>query len=142
MITLVVRRKISAAPERLFDAWTRPEELQKWWGPRGVICVAAQVDLRVGGLYRIANQFPDGKVIWITGEFEIIERPSRLAYTWKLESQAGPVERVMVTFKGSGTNTEVVVRHERIAEVLVRERHEQGWRACLSGLAAYAETGL
>jgi len=57
-LTLVVRRTIGASPERVFDAWTKPERLRLWWGPRGVTCTAAEVDLRVGGRYRIANQFP------------------------------------------------------------------------------------
>jgi uncharacterized protein YndB with AHSA1/START domain len=43
------------------------------WGPEGVSCIAAEVDLRVGGRYRIANKFPDGRVFWIVGELQIIE---------------------------------------------------------------------
>ncbi len=57
---LVVRRTIKAGPERVFEAWTRPELLLAWWGPRPVRCSGAEVDLRVGGRYRIDNQLPDG----------------------------------------------------------------------------------
>jgi uncharacterized protein YndB with AHSA1/START domain len=73
MITLVVRKTIRATRERLFDAWTQPIQLRQWWGPEDVECLDAEVDLRVGGRYRIANRFPDGRVVWITGEFELIE---------------------------------------------------------------------
>jgi uncharacterized protein YndB with AHSA1/START domain len=137
MLTLVVRKMIRATPERLFDAWTRPEELKKWWGPQSVTCVDAVVDLIVGGRYRIANQFPTGDVVWITGEFEVIEPPSRLVYTWRLGAEAGPSERVSVTFEPRGANTEVTVTHERISSIPVRDVHEQGWRGCLDGLAEY-----
>ena len=74
LLSLAVRRVVRAAPERVFDAWTRPEELRRWWGPNGLVCTEAHVDLRVGGRYRIANLFPDGNVLWICGEFEVIER--------------------------------------------------------------------
>jgi uncharacterized protein YndB with AHSA1/START domain len=111
----------------------------RWWGPQGVACPAAEIDLRVGGSYRIANQFPDGKVIWIVGIFEVIEPPHRLTYTWKLESQDGPVERVTVSFEAHGAATEVVVTHERIPDEAARTSHERGWIGCLDSLAQYAD---
>jgi uncharacterized protein YndB with AHSA1/START domain len=137
MVTLVVRKTIRATPERLFDAWTRPEELKRWWGPQSVTCIDAAVDLMVGGSYRIANRFPSGDVVWITGEFELIDRPHRLVYTWRLGTDIGPSERVSVTFEANGPNTEVTVTHERIPGIPVRDIHEQGWHGCLDGLAEY-----
>ncbi len=136
-VTLVVRKTIHATPERLFDAWTRPEELKKWWGPQSVTCADAVVDLTVGGSYRIANRFPNGDVVWITGEFEVIEPPKRLVYSWRLGTDTGPSERVSVTFEARGANTDVTVTHERIPGIPVRDVHEQGWNGCLDGLAEY-----
>ena len=137
MVTLVVRRTIRATPERLFDAWTRPEELKKWWGPTGVTCTDAVVDLGVGGRYRIANRFPNGDVVWITGEFEVVERPHRLVYSWRLGTDTQTPERVSVTFVARAGNTEVTVTHERIPSIPVRDVHEQGWFGCLNGLAIF-----
>ena len=140
-MVLVVTRMIRATPERLFDAWTSPAELVKWWGPDSVTCVGAEVDLRIGGSYRIGNRFPDGTVLWIAGEFELVERPARLAYTWRIEPAQGADERVLVTFIARGADTEVSIRHERIGDEARRRRHEQGWRGCLAGLAQYAHNG-
>jgi uncharacterized protein YndB with AHSA1/START domain len=137
--TLVVRRRINATREELFAAWTQPALLVRWWGPQGVACPAAEIDLRVGGSYRIANQFPDGRVLWISGIFEVIEPPDRLTYTWKLESQTGPAERVTVCFEAHGAATEVVVTHERIPDDAARTSHERGWNGCLDSLLEYAE---
>ncbi|HYM26653.1 MAG TPA: SRPBCC domain-containing protein [Steroidobacteraceae bacterium] len=134
VLSLVVRRVVRAAPQRVFDAWTRPEELCRWWGPNGVVCTEAHVDLRVGGRYRIANRFPDGKILWICGEYQLIEPPARLVYSWRIESRGGGAERVSVCFEACAQGTLVVVTHERIADQAVRERHEQGWRGCLDGL--------
>jgi uncharacterized protein YndB with AHSA1/START domain len=136
---LIVRRSIRASPERIFDAWTQPRRLKQWWGPKSVECIAAEVDLRVGGRYRIANQFPDGKVLWISGEFEVIERPRKLVYTWRVGPDEAPAERVTITFEARGEETEVIVMHERIATDAMRDMHQQGWVGCLDGLVDYLE---
>jgi uncharacterized protein YndB with AHSA1/START domain len=136
-LSLVVRRRIAATPERLFEAWTRAEEMREWWGPENVKCIAVEVDLRVGGAYRVANQFPDGTVLWISGEFLIVERPHRLQYTWRVSSADAAVERVTVQFVPVDAHTEVIVTHDHIASEPSRGRHEQGWRGCLAGLTEY-----
>ena len=141
LLTLIVRRSIHATAEKLFDAWTQPEQLKQWWGPNAVICIAAEVDLKVGGRYRIANQFPDGKVLWISGEFEAIERPKRLIYSWRIGAESGPTERVIVRFEPSGSSTEVIVTHERIPAVAARDLHQQGWDGCLQKLAKFTGSG-
>jgi uncharacterized protein YndB with AHSA1/START domain len=135
-VSLVARRTIRATPERLFKAWTCPEQLMAWWGPPGVECIDAQIDLQVGGEYRIANRFPDGRVVWISGEFEAIEPPHRLVYTWRLDSQTEP-ERVTVRLEPRGESTEVIVVHERISDDAARRGHAEGWEGCLTGLEAY-----
>jgi len=139
MMTLVVRRTIRASAERLFTAWTDPAQLKLWWGPRGVQCTSAEVDLRLGGRYRIGNRFPDGKVLWITGEFETIEPPRKLVYSWSLEPATHDPERVTVQFEARGDATEVIVTHERIADEALRDMHQQGWMGCLEGLVDYLE---
>jgi len=135
--TLVVRRLSRATPERLFAFWTEPEHLMRWWGPNGASCPAAEIDLRAGGSYRIANRFADGNVVWIAGVFEEIQRPHRLVYTWQLEKPAASRERVSVSFEPHGDMTQVIVTHERIAGAAARTSHERGWNGCLDGLARY-----
>lgn len=132
-IHLVVRRTIRAEPGRLFEAWTTPEQLKKWWGPKGVRCSHAEVDLREGGRYRLANETPDGTV-WISGEFQRINAPSELVYTWNIEPATRPPERVTVRFEANGNETDVVVVHERIVSEAARDQHEMGWVGCLDGL--------
>jgi uncharacterized protein YndB with AHSA1/START domain len=137
--TLVVRRIIRASPEKLFAAWTEPDQLTQWWGPEGVSCAGAEIDLRPGGKYRIANRFPDGALLWITGVFEIVERPHRLAYTWQLELPSASIERVSVQFEPHGAGTQVTVTHERIGSPSAFASHEGGWNGCLEGLVRYAQ---
>ena len=134
---LEVRRLVRARPERVFAAWTSSEQLKQWWGPAGGTCGRAEVDLRPGGRYRIENLFPDGRTIWIVGEFEAVTPPHEVVYTWRVEPGGGPRERVTVRFEQRGDGTEVVVVHEQIPDEPTRARHEQGWIGCLSGLAEY-----
>jgi uncharacterized protein YndB with AHSA1/START domain len=141
METLVVRKTIQASPERLFAAWTEPEQLRAWWGPEGVVCIEAEVDLRPGGRYRIGNQFPDQSVLWIVGEFEAVEPPRRLVYTWRVEGISQAPERVTVQFDSRGAATEVIVTHDRIASRELRDQHLHGWEGCLAGLAEYVSAG-
>lgn len=132
---LVVRRRIRATPQRLFDAWTDPDALVKWWGPADMTCPEAEVDLRVGGAYRIANRNAEGEVVWIAGEFEEVSPPERLVYTWRL-GPSETSERVTVRFEPQGDATDVIVVHERIATAAQREGHELGWNGCIDGLVA------
>jgi uncharacterized protein YndB with AHSA1/START domain len=138
-VTLVVRKTIRAGAERLFEAWTQPHQLKKWWGPVDVKCIEAQVDLRVGGQFRIGNQLPSGNILWITGEFESIERPHKLIYTWYVEGDSKRPERVTVHFEPVDGATEVMVVHALIPDEPTRARHEQGWLGCLAGLLQYVE---
>ena len=135
---LVVRRTIRATPDRLFDAWTDPKQLAQWWGPEDVVCTQAEVDARPGGAYRIANRLPDGSILWISGLFEVVERPKGLVFSWQVEGTNSRVEQVTVEFTAIDRGTEVVVTHERIGDEKTRERHAYGWQGCLEGLSRYA----
>lgn len=83
------------------------------------------------------NRLPDGALLCIHGVFEIVERPFRLVFSWGVEGRQARTERVTVQFAPQGTETEVIVTHERIADELTRERHASGWEGCLAGLARY-----
>lgn len=133
---LVVSRTIRAAPDRVFDAWTTADQITRWWGGGGVTCPEAQVELAVGGAYRIANAMPDGTVTWISGVFEFVERPYRLRYTWDVEpadpDAASSV--VAVEFAPVDGGTLVTVNQTRIPSDDARLMFEAGWNGCLDGL--------
>ena len=135
--SLQVKRFVPATPERVFDAWTNPDDLQKWWGPVGVRCRSAEVDLRVGGQYRIANEFPDGTILWIAGEFEVVQRPRLLVYTWTVQTEAPKKERVTVQFEPHARGTDLILKHELIHTTKLRDQHQQGWLGCLDALVEF-----
>jgi uncharacterized protein YndB with AHSA1/START domain len=136
-VSLIVRRTIRALPERVFAAWTEASQVAKWWGPRNVRCAGAEIDLRAGGRYRIGNELPDGKLLWICGEFERVTPPRELVYTWRIEPGPETSERVTVRFEPREAATEVIVIHERIGDEATRAGHEAGWEGCLDGLVEH-----
>lgn len=136
-MALEVRRLVRASPSRVFAAWTEPAQIREWWGPTGVTCPEAHVDLCVGGTFRIANQLPDGTLVWATGHFERIDPPHELVYTWRFDPGPDAESRVVVRFEAREGATEVVVRHEGIPNESMRAEHEAGWHGCLDGLVTH-----
>jgi uncharacterized protein YndB with AHSA1/START domain len=140
--SLQMRKVIRASPERVFHAWTNPDELTKWWGPKGVRCVSAEIELIVGGQYRIENELPDGTILWIGGEFDTIEKPHFLSYTWIVETEDPTVEHVSVRFEPHESGTEVILSHAQIRTAALRDQHQHGWLGCMDGLLDYlSESG-
>lgn len=135
---LTTSRLIAGTPDRLFKLWTDPAHVQRWWGPEGVDCPYAELDLKQGGAYRIANRMSDGTVVWISGEFEVVDPPSLLVYTWRTDANAPVPERVTVRFAAQGDMTELTVLHELVPDVETMRSHENGWCGCLDALAEYA----
>lgn len=62
--TFELTRDFAAAPERMWKAWTEPDELRRWWGPKGFPPTHCRVDLRRGGVFHYGLAMPDGGVIW------------------------------------------------------------------------------
>ncbi|MGI9658388.1 MAG: SRPBCC family protein [Gaiellaceae bacterium] len=136
-LSLLVGRFVAASPDLVFNAWTQPDLLERWWGPKEISCSEAQVDLRVGGRYRLANRDPEGAVLWITGIFEAVERPHRLVYTWAHEpvDESTEYTRVTVRFEAADGGTEVTLVHELLPSQESKATHAAGWHGCLDGLA-------
>lgn len=129
---LEVRRTIRAPRQRVFDAWTKTEELKAWHAPGPLTVSFAEIDLRPGGAYRIHMREPDGKEHCVSGVYREVDPPRKVSYTWGWDGDH-PVKDSLVTleFHERGTSTEVVLRHEGIIDDAERANHEKGWTAIL-----------
>jgi uncharacterized protein YndB with AHSA1/START domain len=123
---LVIERVFDAPRERVFDVFTQPEHLRKWWGPKGVDITVAEFDARPGGKIFTAERHPDGAMNYIAGVVREIERPSRLVFAIHFADADGrriaPPAGVglpndwdedivtLVTFTAEGQRTRVTVR--------------------------------
>jgi uncharacterized protein YndB with AHSA1/START domain len=66
---LVISRHFNGTPERIYELWTTPELLERWWGPAGFTVPYCKVDLRVGGEYHYCVRSPEGANYWSKGNF-------------------------------------------------------------------------
>ena len=74
--------KVFAAPRQaVWDAWTKPELFKQWYMPAPYSVAGCEFDLRVGGSLRVETQAPDGSIMPLSGEFKVVEEPSRLVMT-------------------------------------------------------------
>ncbi len=72
--SLVITRIFDAPRERVWRAWSEPEQMMKWWGPKEFTSPACKMDFRVGGKYLFCMRAPDGKDYWITGVYKEISK--------------------------------------------------------------------
>ena len=133
-----------APRELVFKAWTDPERLKRWWGPKNFTNPVCEIDLRPGGAIRIHMRGPDGTVYPMTGVFQEIVEPERLVFTSAaLDQEGNPPFEVLntVTFAeqgGKATQTlqaRVVKRTAKAAPYLAGM--EAGWTQTLERLEAY-----
>jgi len=139
--TVRLQRTYDATAEEVFDAWTNPEVLRRWWMVDDVGSTPqADVDLRVGGSYRLSiERAGEDSAHTVRGTYREIVRPERLIYTWAWEEQDGSTgheSTVTVSFVQEGERTTVVVDHTGLPDEASRVRHSEGWQACLRILGA------
>lgn len=143
---LVIERRLQAPPERVFDAFTDAEQLKQWWWPNGFTCPAAEVDLRVGGKYRLAMEWPGSFPAaaqfshHMGGEFYEIDRPRRLVMSGRaVNDEQGELFATLieVTFEPRDGGTAITVRQSYFAPLPPPEAMggaEQGWSEQLQKL--------
>jgi uncharacterized protein YndB with AHSA1/START domain len=90
---LVIRRVFDAPRDLVWQAWTEPERLMQWWGPKDYIMNVSRLDLRPGGLFHYGMRSPDGREVW--GRFAYIDvaAPEKLVFTNSFSDEAGGITR-------------------------------------------------
>lgn len=105
---LVVKRTIDGPARLVFEAWTKAELFQRWWVPKsfGLTLLSCELDVRVGGQYRLVFQHGDSTMAFF-GTYLEVTPPSRLVWTNE-EGEDGQTVTT-VTFEEKGSKTLVVV---------------------------------
>ncbi len=136
--TVEIRRTIRAPRQRVFDAWTKAEELKLWHAPGPMTVALAEIDLQVGGAYRIHMVAPTGEEHRVIGMYREVKPPERVVYSWQWETGTdATVSVVSLDFVEHGNETEVILRHDGLSRDEARASHLQGWTAIMDKLAAH-----
>ncbi|HEY9411511.1 MAG TPA: SRPBCC domain-containing protein [Jiangellaceae bacterium] len=130
---VTVRRRITAPVGELFDAWLDPVSLAAWMRPRGISRSEAEVDARTGGAFRIVMTDAHHAIVH-TGIYHEIDRPRRLAFSWRSPATDDRESLVIVDFTPDGDGTIVEIRHDRLPHDEARRSHTDGWTDVLSTL--------
>ena len=135
--TLEVRHVFHAPRERVFDAFVTRDGLERWFGPETTTARVHELDVRVGGTYEIDILGDDGTAHRVSGVYRAIDPPNRLEFTWVWAAgdYAGRETLVSVDFRADGATTELHLVHSGLADALAVQRHGDGWRSSLNGLA-------
>ena len=130
-VILNVSRKIEASVEKVWDAWTNPEIISKWWLPEGFTePVPTEVELKVGGGFKYHMQPPEGDAFYAHGVFKEIITNKIIKSTW-LWSHADQETLLTIEFKKSDGGTELTLVHELFMDEAQRDLHGDGWQKCL-----------
>ena len=138
MSRLTLVRTIAARPSIAFEALTTEEGLVSWWGPDAGPVLLAEVDLRVGGRFRIRFRELNGEEHECSGEYLEVSPPKRLAMSWRwLGGKEDPGESLLeFDLRPIPEGVELTLTHSRLHSEEARETHTRGWSGSLDKLEA------
>ncbi len=140
---LKIERVFDAPRSLVFKAWTEPEHISKWWGPRGFKSTVLKNDLRPGGAYRIHMRGPDGDH-WSQGVYREVVPPERLVMVGSWADANGnptrPETTLTLLFEDVGGKTRLTLHNAIFESTSARDMHNSGWNSSLDCLAEYLAT--
>ena len=144
MRSVRVELRMRTTVERVFHAWMDERELMQWWRPMGLQTTSADVDLRVGGSYRIEMSPADGsEKLTLSGTFLVVDPPRSLVYSWRW--RGGPFDGeeslVEVSFASLGAESVVTVHHQQLLSATSEKEHQRGWSSVFESLAEHLSAG-
>jgi len=147
---IVIERTFNGPAHIVFDAWTRPELVARWWAPEGrATMVSCEADVRVGGRYRYHLRHAHGDFAF-AGEYLEVTPPSRVVYTEIYEPTASGTKpgdvaiTVTVTFSERGGQTHVVSHSQcptpQVRDAIIASGMEAGMRETMDQLEMLVES--
>lgn len=153
----VIVHTVNALPGAVWQAWTDPERIRQWWGPKGGTVEHCVVDLVPGGVNHYRLSFSDGRGMWGKFIYREIVAPERLVYVSSFSDASGGITRhannadwplemlTTVTFRECNGGTTVTVEWlplnateaEKQAFDTGREVMRKGWAGSLQRLGEY-----
>lgn len=146
---IVITRVFDAPRERVFKAWTEPNQIEQWWGPKGFTTRVTKLDLRPGGQSCYVMIGPDGTEYPSEGVFQEIVPPERIVTTddfgegiekvLEADLPQGMIVTVLFEDLAGKTRLTIQIEHQSVDD---RRKHEEmgviaGWNSSLDCLEEY-----
>ena len=135
--SLVLKRRLKAAPEKVYEAWTKPEQMTRWWGgtdnPRPPV---AETDLRVGGRFCVQYWGANDEHHSVSGIYREVVPNRKLCFSWAWQSTPERESLVTIELSPVTEGTMLTLTHEQFYDEQARDNHSRGWNASLDRLEA------
>ena len=137
--SLTMDREYKASKQAVYDAWTNREALTEWFAPTKEMSTKVhQLELEVGGQYRIEMLEPDGTSHKIHGEYVELNPFDQIVFTWEWEGDDMEVNSlVTIDLTEVGGATKMVLTPDRLESQHSVDLHKEGWTGCIAQLDAF-----
>ena len=137
--SLTLTRRLHARPEKVYAAWADPLNLVQWFAQTQAKpgSLEADLDVRVGGRYRISWSDEKGEHFEVGGAYREVVPNARLQFTWAWHSTPERESLVTVQFRPDGAGTLLIFDHEQFADEAARDNHKRGWSTFFDGLEKF-----
>jgi uncharacterized protein YndB with AHSA1/START domain len=146
-------RIFDAPRELVWKAWTDPEYVMRWWGPKGFTSPVCRIDFRVGGRFTYCMRTPDGQEFWNGGEYREIVPLKKIVWLWFFadrdgnrvnpshygfpdDDREGNIDEILFEDLGNGRTKLTFKRYDPTADEAEQEGAAEGFRQILDKLAA------
>jgi len=134
--TVILERLLAGSPGQVFNAWTDPEQLVRWFGPEGFVTSDVIAEMHVGGRWGNTMTSPEGKRYVSSGEIRELIPSVRLVVfdEGKGEPMLGHSTTITVTLEASGSGTTMTLVHGVFKSVEMRDECVRGWSSTFNRL--------
>lgn len=137
--SLTMDRVYKASQQAVYDAWTDKRALTEWFAASSeMTTIVHQLELEVGGHYRIEMLEPDGTSHVMHGEYVSLNPFEQIVFTWEWESDEMEVNSlVTIDLSNNEGETRMLLTHDQLGSQHSVDLHQQGWDGCISQLDAF-----
>jgi uncharacterized protein YndB with AHSA1/START domain len=109
-LEIVMTRVFNAPRHLVYEAHSKPEHIQRWWGPGASTMISCELDFRPGGRWRFVSREPDGSESAFRGEIRELVEPEKIVWTFEWEGMPGHISVETLTLEESDGKTTVTAR--------------------------------
>ena len=137
--SLTMDRTYKASKQLVYEAWTTRDALTEWFAPtKEMSTIVHEMELEVGGKYRIEMLEPDGTSHVTHGEYVALKPFDQIIFTWEWESDEIEVNSlVTIDIKEKDGLTNMVLTHDQLGSQYSVDIHNEGWTGCIAQLDAF-----